>query len=582
MRAVAILKAHLPKINWKKLLSSPQFYFSLAFWGLLLVLFFLDSFHESYPDEWDNLVGGWDILHGRLPYIGFFTHHGPGTYFIASIVLLFSGHSFVRFRVVYNILVFVFLGATYLFLRKQVGPEKTKFFPGVIATLALAATYLWSQMILADNIAGFCLLLVYGLLFLKDFYRKTLNTVDLWVISFFLSVALFSSLTYLYLFFGIYVYIAYVYIRDNRKTVRSLQTLKSVGILVLPYVLFGLYLLVTRSFSAYFYDSITFNQKYYIYNYPGAHDHINPIRFAIIIAHNAFTAFATLLVQVKDFNFSYPLNITLAVGNVALLIYLLLKGYRKLPLFVLFFMIYSNARSNPLDSAEHDYQSSVYFFTTFFNIFFLLPNVYKDLNSGAVETGKKVIFSTLLITAGIYTLFTGMLFANSFSGKYYPKYMGWAPLIYDRPHLAPIINALVKPDEYVWVGPFDFEDLFYIKAKRASRVQILNPGGGHSPVISSELVSDIETTKPKIIWYDKNFSILGQQPKDYATLFNQELDQHYIQLYLYRDAQDKYVSLLTRSEWVDLEGRLYMRKENAKEVIQDLLANNMVKKVSAK
>ncbi|MDE2025787.1 MAG: hypothetical protein KGJ07_04800 [Patescibacteria group bacterium] len=582
MRLIVGIKKKISQVRWKELLTSPQFYCTMAFWGLIAVIFYLNAFHESYPDEWDNILGGWDILHGRLIYTGFFTHHGPAAYYLSSIVLLFSGHSFVRFRVVYNIFLFIFLGISYLLLRRQVGIEKIKFFPAIIATLAIAGTYFWSQMLLADNIAAFCLIIVYGLLFLKDFYRKSLTFTDLLVISVLNSVAILSSLTYLYILIGTYAYIAFFYLRDNRKTIVSMQTLKAAGILVFPYVVFGIYLLLTGSTKVYWYDAITFNEKYYIYNYPGPHTHINPIRFAIVIANIVFNSLATLLVQVKDFNLLYPLNITLAIGNLAVLLYLWFRGYRKLPLFVLFFMIYSNARSNPLESSEHDYQSAVYMFTTIFNIAFLLPNLYEDINSKVIETGKKVVYSVLLVVVGIYAIFTGILFVKYFAGKYYPKYMGWAPLIYDAPHLAPLINTLVPANEYVWVGPFEFEDLFYIHAKPASRVQILNPGGGESPVISGELVADIETTKPKIIWYNENFFILGQQPVHYAKIFNQELADHYVRLMDYRDGKNKYVSTVQITQWVDLDARLYMRKENVKEVIQRLLVNNMVKEVPAK
>ena len=582
MRVISHLKKRVREVSWNKVLTSPTFYYNLAFWGILLVLFFLNSFHESYPDEWDNILGGWDILHGRLIYTGFFTHHGPAAYFLSAVVLFFSGHSFVRFRVVYNVLLFLFMGISYLFLRRQVGADKTKFLPAIIATIAIASTYFWSQMLLADNIAAFCLLIVYGLLFLKDFYKQRIHLLDMFVITSLTSVALLSSLTYLYLSLGVYLYIAFEYIREHKKKTWSIQTLKTAGILVYPYVLFGFYLIVTGSVATYWYDAITFNEKYYIYNYPGPHEHINPIRFAIVIANYVVDALVTLLVQVKDFNLLYPLNITLAVGNLGVLIYLWMKGYRKLSIVALFFIIYSNARSNPLTSAEHDYQSQVYIFITLFNIFFFLTSVYKQLNVATVQLGKKVIFSTMLVVIGIYTLFTEIMFLHSFAGKYYPKYMGTAPLIYDRPEIAPIINQLLSPSEYVWVGPFEFEELFFIHAKPASHVQILNPGGGHSPIISGQLVSDLETTKPKIIWYDIHFFILGQKPEDYATLLNKEISDHYIELYLYRDGKTRYVSLLPRTEKVDLEGRLFLRKENAKEMIQRLLANNMVKAVSVK
>ncbi len=76
-----------------------------------------------------------------------------------------------------------------------------------------------------------------------------------------------------------------------------------------------------------FTNQFTFNEQYYIYNYPRPPDstHINPVRYAIVIAHDVLTDFFTLAIQIKDFNFNFPYNITLLVGNLALIIFLLSK-----------------------------------------------------------------------------------------------------------------------------------------------------------------------------------------------------------------------------------------------------------------
>ncbi len=581
MTALLGLKRHIVSFDWKKLLTSPSFYYTLAFWTLIFFIFFLDAFHESYPDEFDNLLGGWYILHGRLPYIGFFTHHGPASYFVSSIVLLFSGHSFVHFRVVYNILLFIFLAVSYLFLRKQFGSQKSAFFPAVIATLAVGSTYFWSQMLLADNVSAFCLLTVYAIIFLKEYYKKLLTLNDIAVISILTTISLLSSLTYLYLALGIYLFLAFSYIRQQKNKLFSLKTIKAVSLIVIPYIIFGIYLISTKSTSDYLYQSITFNQKYYIYNYPGSAEHINPIRFAIVIAHTVIDGFITLLVQVKDFNLQYPLNITLAVGDVVLLIYLFFKGYRTLPLFLMYVIIYANARSNPLLSAEHDYQSATYIFVSILNICFVLPEIYKDLNN-VTFLGKKIVFGILFGILGLYAVFTGLFFVNKFNEKYYPKYMGTAPRIYDNPELAPIINKLVSSNEYVWVGPFEFQELFYVQGKLASRYHILNPGMGYSDRISSQMVMDIEQTKPKIIWFNPYFSVWGKVPQDYATAFIQELSDHYVVLYKYKDGNKTYKSLIPKTQEVDLDGRLYIRKEDAPQIIAELLSNNMVQEVSVK
>ena len=44
--------------------------------------------------------------------------------------------------------------------------------------------------------------------------------------------------------------------------------------------------------------------------------------------------------------------------------------------------------------------------------------------------------------------------------------MGTAPIIYNRPQIAQYVNALVSPEDYVFIGPFDFEELFYLNTKR--------------------------------------------------------------------------------------------------------------------
>ena len=95
----------------------------LSWWAVfyigLFCLFLLNAFHESYPDEFDNIMGGWYILHGKLIYSGFFTHHGPVPYFLAALLELFSWQSFVRFRIVYAIFLFLFNVFVFWFYKKQ-------------------------------------------------------------------------------------------------------------------------------------------------------------------------------------------------------------------------------------------------------------------------------------------------------------------------------------------------------------------------------------------------------------------------------------------------------------------------------
>src|SRR4051812_25119818 len=86
-----------------------QFFIADVLFALGLFLFlFINTIHESYPDECDNILGGTYILKGILPYTGFFSHHGPIAYFVAALIASFSGHSFVGFRIFYSIFLLFF------------------------------------------------------------------------------------------------------------------------------------------------------------------------------------------------------------------------------------------------------------------------------------------------------------------------------------------------------------------------------------------------------------------------------------------------------------------------------------------
>ena len=272
-------------------------------------------------------------------------------------------------------------------------------------------------------------------------------------------------------------YIFYQPIRPVKKK----TILEILGIFLAPYIVFFLYLLITGSLSDYIYQAITFNAKYYIYNYPRPPGvtKINPIRYAIVIAHDALSAFFSLAIQIKDFNFNFPYNATLFLANLVLLIYLVSKRNYYFSIFLVLFLIYSNARSDPLTSAETDYQSAVYMMFSLFNICFVIPALYKEINTSML-LGKRVILIGCFALISIYSLYTGFYLFNSWMNKAYTKYMGTTSLIYDRPIVAPIINSVVSPGDYMWIGPFSFEDLFYANGNIPSKYQILIPDMGES------------------------------------------------------------------------------------------------------
>jgi len=548
----------------------------------MLAIFLINSVHESYPDEFDNILGGWYILHGRLIYTGFFTHHGPIAYFIAALVEIFSGRSFVKFRIIYSIFLLAYFFWTYFFLKKRVGIIKSRPYLYFIPVIGIAATYFWGHMLLADSISGFFLTPVYVLILFKIFYRENLLRKDFIFISVLTALAWLSSLTYTYLILLIVLCsIGYYFYYQPDKPVIKKQIWEVLGIFLAPYLVFLVYLLITGSLHDYIYQAITFNEKYYIYNYPrpSGSTHINPIRYAIVIAHDALTAFFSLAIQIKDFNLTYPFNATLLLANLVLLIYLISKRNYYFAVFVFLFLIYANARSDPLTSKETDYQSAVYMMFSLFNICFVIPNLYKELNTNLLPA-KRVILIGCFALISIYSLFTGFYLFTLWMNKAYTKYMGTAPLIYDRPIIAPVINSVVSPRDYMWIGPFAFEELFYANGNIPSKYQILIPDMGQAPDIQQQMLTDFQTHKPKIIYFDREFYVLGKDPDEYGQFFINFLNNNYITLFTYRNGNTQYVSVPPVTLQMDLEKKLYINKDDIKEVIQKLVQANYIKPVT--
>lgn len=548
---------------------------------LILFLFLTNSLHESYPDEFDNIMGGWFTLHGKMIYTGWFTHHAPVAYWVATLIEIFSGQSFVKFRFFYSIFLIFLSFSGFLYLKKSFGFAKTWFYLGFLVLFGIAATYFWGHMLLADSLAAILLVPVFGLLVLKMYYAQELSLKDWIFISILSSLAIFTALTFSYLLVGVYGFaFLYYFFNPKRKKILDVSHLKVFLIVLSPFLLFLIYLLITRSLGDFFYHAVTFNQQFYIYNYPKPEGQtfINPIRFAIVIAQDFHNNFSSLLIHARDFDFVFPFNITLAIVNTGLFIFLLLKRKFLLAFFVLYWIIFSNARSNPLTSKTTDYQSAVYIIASLFNICFVITAMYEELKE-KIDYPKKLIISFLFLIILIYSAFNFTYLLRQYSYKVYDKYMGTAPLIYDRPVIAPVLEGITNEDDYVWAGPFEFEELFYLDRKVPSNYIILLPEFAKSPRIQEKMMSDFETNPPKVMYFDKQYSIRGYLPEDFAPFFMDFIEKNYITLDSFSLKEDKiYTSNLPKDLHFDFETKLFIRRDAQDEVIDKLIEWGFVTK----
>lgn len=511
---------------------------------IIFAIFFLNTFHEEYPDEYDSIVGGKFITQGKVPYRDWFQHHQPGAYVLSALILPFSGINFVKFRVILAAVFFLINVGGYFILRKRLPLNKINlnYYLVFLFFIAIAGTFFWWQMLLADTLAAYLLIPAYALVLLKLTLHEKFDVKDLLLTNIFTFFAWWTSMTYIYLVIGINLFAIYLFLKSSKKHEPLTHSVFAIAKIMLPpYILFFIYLLVTGSLKDYYSAAITYNQNYYIYN--AAHEigkAVNPIRYAITIAMTFFNNFFNSFGFLHDFNPTNSLVPLLTTSNLAMIIFLIISKQFSAVIFVVFCLIFGCARSNPSTAHETDYQSSVYTMLAFFNGVTAIYFLRNFINHVENRLSEKIIATGMLIILLIHSLFAYSYLSLNFMQKFYKKYMGEAPLIYNRPQIASTINMITDKNDYAWVGPFEFKEILYLNAKMPSRYHWFLQHAATSK-IKDEMISDFEKNKAKVIVFQRDYAPWGGVAHDFNYFFTDYLDKNYFRLIDLNKSDKKYV-----------------------------------------
>lgn len=567
------------KVFWHKSVKWVAANKGLVFiFAVFLSLALINALHETFPDEYDNILGGYYISHGILPNIGFFTHHNIGAYFLASINTIFTQQSFVLFRLMFAIEMWVAIILTYALFRGSFGEVKSRFYLFYALIVLVGSTYWWGQMFLSETLVSYLLIPVYGLVLLKVFYRKSWRLKELALVSMLLFLSFSISLTYIYIFALIYPLVLTLYILGLKRRTDFRRISLAALILGLPFVFFGLYLLVTNSYEEYYYQQYFYNFNYYIYNFPdvAGERSTNPIRYAASTIYQTLNGFYGLLVQVKDLNLEYPFNISLVLANLLTAVYLFVRKRFGLIALVLLTVIFSNTRSEPLNIKETDFHATVYIALTFFNLSWVSFEFVKGLHKKTLGDFTRILMIVLMIVVWLYASFSLMLLADKFGEKAYSKYMGQQPLVYDRPEVAPILNKITTKDDFVWVGPFAFHELLYLKAKIPSKYHWFLPQSEAFDRFKNGIINDLTVRRPKVIVFEKGYTTFGKTAEEWNYPITDFLNKNYFgfdQL-----SSLGYVSLAPKSNHFDFVQTYYFDNSRREEIIKELVEKGLIEK----
>ena len=528
--------------------------------ALIGIIFLVNSQYVAYPDEFVNILGGKFILEGKVPYRQFFDHHLPGAWYLSALMLLFSFGSFIKFRYIWAIVQFVVLLLVRRFINKR-NKELTPLFTIFFLVYPMITMYYWTHLFIADGIAFLFFSALFWMLFVESYQTKsTLKTII------FLSICntafVFSSLTYIYiaLLFFAWIFILFLRLKPKLKDYLILF-----GISAIPYVLYGFYLLISNSWKEFYISNFVYNTTLYmsVPNYTPGH-FFNPFKFALTIIFNFFNTYIPLLVRIKEFNLYFPVDLVLALSTFLLFIYLL----KELPLIgVLYFLVlsFSAPRSNLMKIGETDYQSGLFIALGTISFFLLLWR-YKQLKF-AFEP-LEIIRKFLIAMVVLYGVFAGIFLLQNTYNKYYLRYTQKMPSIYDHAPTGFFINEILGKDDYYWVGPYEPNEEFFVKAaKLPGKFPTLLPQFRESEYFSSEFIKQFEANPPKIIIYKHEASIFGTPALEFGKFFTDWMENKYISL---EHIKGRGLVVLKSPETFNMRTDVYLSKDYEKEILLHL------------
>lgn len=522
---------------------------------IALVFFLLHTFYVSYPDEFVNLLGGWSILQGKTPYKEFFDHHMPGNWYLATILLLFSGKSFVLFRILWAIFQFgflIFIGAKI----KKLSPKLYPFFLGFLLAYPFLSIFFWNHLFLADSLAGLFISGILWLTFASLFEKPKPQT--LYLISLLTFLTLFTSLTYVYFAGVIYLLLFYLCFKTNKAKLKKL-TIVSIA----PYLIYLFYLILSGSFKDFWFSNFTYNTKLYIDipNYTRGR-FFNPFKMALTLIFNFYTGFLPALTRIGSFDLYFPIIQALTLASV-LFLYALFKINWRFGVFYFFLLSFSAPRSNIQKLKETDYQSTVFVVFASFALFAFFY-LFKKLNiKEQLETLTLKTASVLLV---FYSVFSAFFLARNSYEKLFYMYTQKMPRIYDKDYAAEFIDKIVDKGEYFWIGPYEPNRVFFVKkGSLPGKYPTLLPQFRENEYLKKDFLSQFEKNPPKIIIFKRDASIFMTPATEFGKFFLEWLEKNYIQL-----EKVKKIEILGSPSEFNIRTDLYIRKDQLNSVLDKL------------
>ena len=144
--------------------------------------------------------------------------------------------------------------------------------------------------------------------------------------------------------------------------------------------------------------------------------------------------------------------------------------------------------------------------------------------------------------------------------------------------------VLVFRDDYLFRGPFEFEELFYLTTKRQPSKYHWFLNHAATSKIKDELIADLTKNRPKVIVFNRGFAPWGGDASTYNWWMSEFLDANYFRLFKLNETltDRQYRWKLERTENFDIDGTFNFDKRYQDEILEKLLSLGYIEEVSDK
>jgi len=219
-----------------------------------------------FLDETDYILSGIRLANGVNLYSGYLTQHMPFQSFISAIIhKVFQAYSFNQFRLCWYIIMGISYAFIYYRYSKIFGKTKMFFIPilHVLVSFALPGHFFWFVADMQQMLALLVLLLEF-LCYFKDGELKTSRVIIISACIFISFTSIFASAYNIFIIFiGFIIKEIQIQKKEKRNFKALLKRYSKLLLVILPFIIFLLYLILTKSLDSFIEQAYIFNREIY-------------------------------------------------------------------------------------------------------------------------------------------------------------------------------------------------------------------------------------------------------------------------------------------------------------------------------